>query len=267
MSTSLSACGGEIAVYKRSHDDMRKNMQNFHELTFDRMGKINGLHGIAPAYRGRDSLSLGELRAIQGYYLGSIKQKEEYLIDSVPVTRAEAKAYICVATQMGQMIAQKVNSPSGSASLRPPASEIRGVDDSKQKDVNQSIALAQQNQAKGDEQARKDKRRRNYPELDASSCLTPDISRPGFSGFKNNCPFPVRYTYCVVSPERGTGAAFVDCSKQSGAGRVPAYGEDFAHMKGGEQVHHVACKLPGTAITRKFENGRLWADCAKLGGD
>lgn len=137
---------------------------------------------------------------------------------------------------------------------------------SSESDVNQSIALAESNQSRAEEQRKKDRRRRNYAELDASSCLTPEV-RPGFTGFKNSCPYPVRYTYCVTNPISGTGAAFVDCSKQSGAGTVPANGEDFAHMKGAEGVSHVACKPPGTAVTRKFENGQLLADCAKLGGD
>lgn len=137
---------------------------------------------------------------------------------------------------------------------------------STQEFAEQAINLAQQNQAKAEAQRKKDGRRRNYPELDASSCLTPEV-RPGFTGFKNSCPYPVRYTYCALNPKIGTGAAFVDCNKQSGAGSVPANGEDFAHMKGAEGVSLVACKLPATAISRKFENGQLWADCVKLGGN
>lgn len=137
---------------------------------------------------------------------------------------------------------------------------------STQEFAEQAINLAQQNQAKAEAQRKKDGRRRNYPELDASSCLTPEV-RPGFTGFKNSCPYPVRYTYCALNPKIGTGAAFVDCNKQSGAGSVPSNGEDFAHMKGAEGVSLVACKLPATAISRKFENGQLWADCVKLGGN
>lgn len=134
-----------------------------------------------------------------------------------------------------------------------------------ERDVDQSIALAQQNQAKAEEKRKRDGRRRNRPDLEVNSCLTPNTSKPGFSGFTNNCSHPVRYTYCVVNPSVGTGAAFVDCSKQSGSGSVPANGEDFAHMKGGTEVHWVACKPPATAITRSFENGRLTADCIDLG--
>jgi hypothetical protein len=129
-----------------------------------------------------------------------------------------------------------------------------------------SIELAMKNEAKAEEQRRKDKRRRNYADLDASDCLTPE-SRPGFSGFKNTCSYPVRYTYCVLSPNDGSEVALMECGRRAGAGTVPAGGESFAQMKAGQQVHHVGCKIPGTAVMRNFEKGRLFADCAKLGGE
>ena len=160
------------------------------------------------------------------------------------------------------------------ASSASSGSQIRAVGSGEeaQASINQSIALAQQNQAKAEEKRKKDGRRRNRPDLVASDCLTPDTGPRdhGFSVFKNSCSEPVDYTYCTVGAQEGSLAAFVSCTNRhgnrgGGAGSVRAGGESAAPMRGASEVHWLACKRPARAITRGFENGKLVGDCIDLG--
>ena len=65
-------------------------------------------------------------------------------------------------------------------------------------DINQSLALAQQNQAKADAQAQKDGRRKNNAGEDASHCL---VFNPGMKLLQNTCSYGIETTSCAVKPK------------------------------------------------------------------
>lgn len=136
-------------------------------------------------------------------------------------------------------------------------------------EVNQSIDLTQQNQASGNEQARRDKRRRNDKEYEASQCLSvSDQDNPAsFGSLTNGCSFKVNYTYCVYRPAPSAWSTGLDCEKQSfGSGSARPGGKGFGHMKGGEAVLLLGCREPALALDGRFENGRISGRCRVIGG-
>jgi hypothetical protein len=68
-----------------------------------------------------------------------------------------------------------------------------------ERDINQSIALAQQNQAQGDEQARKKGRREHRPDLDAKECLQ---LNPNTRLIRNACSYQIEVSYCAHNPKQ-----------------------------------------------------------------
>lgn len=117
-----------------------------------------------------------------------------------------------------------------------------------QQDVNQSIALAQQNQAQGDEQARKKGRREHRPDLDAKECLQ---LNPNSRLLRNACSYKIEVTYCAIDPMPQNNYAFdvtwaFDCNNRQrfGASTLGA-GKDligmFPHRTGGG-ISIAACK-------------------------
>ena len=68
-----------------------------------------------------------------------------------------------------------------------------------------SIALAQQNQAKGDEQARKKGRREHRPDLDAKECLQ---FNPNTRLIRNACSYQIEVSYCAHNPKEANNDNF-----------------------------------------------------------
>lgn len=208
FNNSLSACSSEIANYKRLYYEFNKN---FHfgksgvkeMLEKESNGKINGFR--AGLWGTSDTLSFSELQAMRNYYLGSAKRMEQYINHEAESFSAENRAGICVSLQMSQLIADRINSGPTSGSSRPPAGEMMGVDNSRQMDVNQSIALAQQNQAHGDEQARKKGRREHRPDLDAKECLQ---FNPNTRLIRNACSYQIEVSYCAHNPKEANNNNF-----------------------------------------------------------
>jgi hypothetical protein len=136
--------------------------------------------------------------------------------------------------------------------------------------VEQSLALVQQIQSRGDEQAKKDKRKRHDAAYEAHQCLTPtDFDNPAsFGGMRNNCGFKVSFNFCVYRPKPSSWATAFDCEKQSfGGATAAAGGKGFGHMKGGESVHVFACREPALVLDTRFiaGTGRVEGRCRKIG--
>lgn len=134
----------------------------------------------------------------------------------------------------------------------------------------QPLALARQNQSHGDEQAKKDKRKRHDATYEAHQCLTPtDFDNPrSYGGMQNNCSFKVSFNFCVYRPKPSSWATAFDCEKQSfGGATAAAGGKGFGHMKGGESVHVFACREPALVLDTRFiaGAGRVEGRCRKIG--
>jgi hypothetical protein len=140
-------------------------------------------------------------------------------------------------------------------------------------DVNQSLALAQQNQSRGEEQTRKDGRKRHNPEYQANPCMSlPSAENPGsFGSLQNNCSYKVNFNFCVLRPKPSSWATAFDCEQQKFGGATAAAngGRGYGHMKGGEAVHFFACREPALVLDTRYNAalGRVEGRCRKIGSD
>jgi hypothetical protein len=109
---------------------------------------------------------------------------------------ANSELYLCLFRAGLRQVRQSVSSPS--AQQQAPI-RSGNQQDSARIDINQTIALAQQNQAQGDEQARKKGRREHRPDLDAKECLQ---LNPNTRLIRNACSYQIEVSYCAHNPKQ-----------------------------------------------------------------
>lgn len=137
--------------------------------------------------------------------------------------------------------------------------------------VNQSLALAQQNQSRGDEQARKDGRKRNDSAYEAHNCLSPgDLDNPSsFGSLRNSCNYKVEFHFCVVRPNASAWSTAFDCEKQSfGGGSAGPGGRGPVQIKGAQSVLWFACRSPAIVVDQRYDaaRGGVTGRCRVIGG-
>lgn len=177
----------------------------------------------------------------------------------------------CMALQTLQTVSgNPASGPSGGSpvALHRPFAESQTGDKSQ---ADQSLALAQQNQSRGDEQAKKDGRKRNDSAHEAHNCLTPvDLDNPrSFGSLRNSCGYKVEFHFCVLRPNASSWSTAYDCEKQSfGGGSAGAGGRGPVQIKGAQSVLWFACRSPAIVVDQRYDaaQGGLTGRCRVVGG-